>query len=65
MAMLTAVIFPGVQRTVQFTPLVLREELITWHSAVTIVSHYNEAFSFHQVSITAGYAKAVWNEKFV
>ena len=33
-------------------------------SFAAVANHYNAAFSFHQVAITAGWTEAVWNEKF-
>ena len=64
-----------VQRIVHFTALVLEQSFLNHlsvensafaHSGAAVANHYNVAFSIHQVhvSITAGYAEAVWNEKF-
>ena len=67
-------ISPWDQQTVQFTPLVLEHTLLQshllWgayylltysafaHFAAAIANHYNLAFSFHQVPITAGWTEA-------
>ena len=63
-----SLISPSVQQTSQFTPLVLKlchikshllwGELSTVHCAAAIANHWNLAFSFHQILITAGWPEA-------
>ena len=67
-----SLISPWVQQTSQFTPLVLELSLLySLISSGENSAHFLQLmpftilqFSFHQVSITAGWAEAVRNEKF-
>ena len=65
-------IYPWVQQTLRFTHLVLGLSLLRTHlfwgefcafSAANAIPNFT-IFLFRQVSITAGWAEAVWNEKF-
>ena len=67
-----SLISPWAQHS-QFTSLVLELSLIQSHLllenstfahfAAAIANHYNLAFSFHQVPITAGWTKEAWYER--
>ena len=40
------------------------ENSVFAHSGAAVANQHNVSFLFHQVPITAGWAEAVWNEKF-
>ena len=54
---------PGIGTHSFYSLLISGKNSAFAHFAAAIANHYNSAFSFHQVPITAGWTEAVWYER--
>ena len=54
---------PGIWNTLFYSLISSWENSAFAHFATAIANHYNSAFSFHQVPITAGLTEAAWYER--
>ena len=59
----TTIYTPGIGTHYFYSLISSGENSAFAHFAAAIANHYNSAFSFHQVPITAGWTEASWYER--